>query len=102
MASSRSPFFHNACVYVSAKEELWITSDLLQTTNSAQLPVVLISRIRLDRAEDDGRVLAVEWSKLRPPPGIAMPAGAADYLQGLLYCSQGTLTETAGLHYSKT
>ncbi|KAK7928191.1 hypothetical protein PG985_005189 [Apiospora marii] len=100
LATSRSPFFHNACVYVPETEELWVTSDLLQTTSSSQLPVVLISKIRMQRSEDDGGVVAVEWSKLRPPPNMAMPAGACTYLQGLLYCSQGALKpDTGGLYY---
>ncbi|KAK7957096.1 smp-30 gluconolaconase lre-like region containing protein [Apiospora aurea] len=98
--TSRSPFFHNACVYLPEYDELWITSDLLQTTSSSQLPVVLISKIRINQAEDDGHVVAVEWSKLRPPPNLPMPAGACAYRQGLLYCSQGTLKpETGGLYY---
>ncbi|KAK8079570.1 smp-30 gluconolaconase lre-like region containing protein [Apiospora hydei] len=100
--TSRSPFFHNACVYLPEYEELWVTSDLLQTTSSSQLPIVLISKIRMQRAEDDGDVVAVEWSKLRPPPDLPMPAGACAYRQGLLYCSQGTLKpETGGLYYNK-
>ena len=82
---------------------LWVTSDLLQTTSSSQLPIVLISKIRMQRAEDDAGVAAVEWSKLRPPSNMAMPAGACAYLQGLLYCSQGALKpDTGGLYYSKT
>ncbi|KAK8011444.1 smp-30 gluconolaconase lre-like region containing protein [Apiospora arundinis] len=100
LATSRSPFFHNACTYLPENDELWTTSDLLQTTSSSQLPIVLISKIRMQRDEDDDDVVAVEWSKLRPPPNIAMPAGACAYLQGLLYCSQGTLRpDTGGLYY---
>ncbi|KAK8091124.1 Calcium-dependent phosphotriesterase [Apiospora phragmitis] len=101
-----NPFFHNACVHLPENaelgklEELWVTSDLLQTTSSSQLPVVLISKIRVQRADDDDRIVAVEWSKLRPPPNMVMPAGACAYAKGLLYCSQGTLKpETGGLYY---
>ncbi|KAK8051077.1 hypothetical protein PG993_002462 [Apiospora rasikravindrae] len=99
--TSRSPFFHNACIYLPENEELWVTSDLLQTTSSSQLPIVLISKVRMKRAQDDdGHVVIVEWSKLRPPPDLPMLAGACAYRQGLLYCSQGTLKpETGGLYY---
>ncbi|KAK8128549.1 hypothetical protein PG984_009657 [Apiospora sp. TS-2023a] len=99
-ATSRSPFFHNACVYVPENEELWVTSDLLQTTSSSQLPIILISKIHMRRAQGSEGVVAVEWSKLRPPTNMAMPAGACAYLQGLLYCSQGALKpETGGVYY---
>lgn len=57
----------------------------------------------MQRAQDDGGVVGVEWSKLRPPPNMPMPASACAYLQGLLYCSQGTLKpDTGGIYYSKT
>ncbi|KAK8118524.1 uncharacterized protein PG998_003150, partial [Apiospora kogelbergensis] len=100
LTTSRSPFFHNACVYSPEKDELWTTSDLLQTSSSSQLPIVLISKIRMQRTEDDDGVVAVEWSKLRPPPMVTMPAGACAFLEGILYCSQGTLKpDTGGLYY---
>lgn len=97
--TSRNPFFHQACVYDPEHEELFVTSNLLQSTTSSTLPIILISRVVLHRS-DAGHVESVEWMKLRPPPNMAMPAGAAAYRGGVLYCSQGNLTAgTGGLYY---
>ncbi|KAH8681122.1 hypothetical protein BX600DRAFT_12650 [Xylariales sp. PMI_506] len=132
-STSRNPFFHSACVYLSAQDELYLTSDLLQSTNRSQLPVILISRVSLLRApsavssptllaglgddhRDAGRpssvgshhhglplpapVVGTEWTKLRPPASMPMPAGACAYRGALVYCSQGTLSpDTGGLFH---
>lgn len=118
--TSRNPLFHQACIYNSEHDELYVTSDLLQTTSSSSLPVVLISRVNLRRrsrphggteawGEDeddpiggsDDDVVAVEWQKLRPPHSMAMPAGGARYPGGMVFCSQGSLAEgsTGGLYF---
>lgn len=118
--TSRNPLFHQACIYVSEHDELYVTSDLLQTTSSSSLPIVLISRVNLRRrnrshsgsgagAEDDDDpvggsdddVVAVEWQKLRPPQSMTMPAGGARYPGGMVFCSQGSLAEgtTGGLYF---
>lgn len=124
--TSRNPLFHQACVYVPEHDELYITSDLLQTTSSSSLPVVLISRVSLRRRSrphnggaggigtgdehDDGDdpvggsdddVVSVEWQKLRPPQSMTMPAGGARYPGGMVFCSQGGLSEgsSGGLHF---
>lgn len=127
--TSRNPLFHQACIYVPEHDELYVTSDLLQTTSSSSLPVVLISRVNLRRRggrsrnggggssseiggtwddEDDDPVggsdddvVAVEWQKLRPPQSMTMPAGGARYPGGMIFCSQGGLAEgsAGGLHF---
>lgn len=103
--TSRNPFFHQACVYLPKHEELYITSDLLQSTNSASLPIILISRVKLRREPSDGgadgAITSVEWAKLRPPRPMAMPAGGIPYSDGMVFCSQGNLTteSNGGLYY---
>lgn len=101
--TSRNPFFHQACVYLPQHEELYITSDLLQSTDSGSLPVILISRVKLRRHDEDGDhtlINSVEWAKLRPPQSMAMPAGGTPYAQGMVFCSQGNLAEgSGGLYY---
>ncbi|KAG6366463.1 hypothetical protein INS49_000640 [Diaporthe citri] len=123
--TSRNPLFHQACIYNSEHDELYVTSDLLQTTSTSSLPVVLISRVNLRRRsrphggghagttdEDDDDpvggsdddVVAVEWQKLRPPHSMTMPAGGArypGYPGGMVFCSQGSLAEgsTGGLYF---
>ncbi|CAK7211787.1 hypothetical protein SCUCBS95973_001240 [Sporothrix curviconia] len=125
--SSRNSFFHNGCTLVvepvtpasgnsdsgssitgpSHEEVIYTTSSLLQTASSSQLPVILISRVRL-RRNGLGHVVAAEWTKLRPPANLAMPAGATAYQMpvkngrssGVLYCAQGNPSPgTSGLFY---
>ncbi|KAK3324051.1 D-lactonohydrolase-like protein-like protein [Cercophora scortea] len=99
--SSGNCFFHEACVYLPAHDELYITSNLLQSASSAQHPVVIISRLQLARGPaPGGAVESVAWQKLRPPPNMPMPASGATYRYGILFCSQGTTAPgTGGLFY---
>ncbi|KAL1888834.1 hypothetical protein Sste5346_009312 [Sporothrix stenoceras] len=136
--TSRNAFFHTGCVLVrepaagsrrnssgsgtsrapSEEEVIYTTSNLLQTSSSSQLPVILISRVSL-RRNADGDVTSTEWTKLRPP--FAMPAGAIPYQtkagapvgplagtgargsSGVLYCAQGNPGPgTSGLFYMPT
>ncbi|KAL2018225.1 hypothetical protein VTK56DRAFT_1132 [Thermocarpiscus australiensis] len=97
--SSKNPFFHAGCIYVVQDDELYVTSNLLQSTSSSKLPVILISKVQLLR-DDSGTVTSVRWQKLRPPPSMPMPAGGTCYRDGMLFCSQGTLSRgTGGIYY---
>ncbi|KAI0834126.1 calcium-dependent phosphotriesterase [Hypoxylon sp. FL0890] len=99
--SSRNPFFHNGCVYVLEKNELYVMSDLLQSTSSSKLPTILISKIAFQYDfEHPYTINEIQWMKLRPPSCMSMPAGACQYKDGILYCSQGkTFPESGGLWY---
>ncbi|KAI1736776.1 hypothetical protein F4680DRAFT_460896 [Xylaria scruposa] len=108
--SSRNPFFHKGCAYVPDQDELYITSDLLQSTSSSRLPVILISKIAICRVPDPDlsgtlttsstSIASIKWMKLRPPANLPFPSGAIPYKQGILYCSQGTLEpDSGGLFY---
>ena len=102
-STTRNPFFHSACVYLAEPDELWVTSDLLQPSSSSQPPVVLISKVGIQRDTlgDDGRVTAVEWRKLRAPPEMPMPAGACAHGNSVVYCSQGSMVpDTGGVFFS--
>ncbi|KAI0859496.1 hypothetical protein F4860DRAFT_515708 [Xylaria cubensis] len=101
--SSRSPFFQKGCAYVPDKDELYITSGLLQSTSSSRLPVILISKIAICRIPDSDlsdtpstSIASIKWMKLRPPANLPFPSGAIPYKQGILYCSQGTLEPNSG------
>lgn len=97
--SSKNPFFHNGCAYLPDKDELYVMSDLLQSTSSSSLPAILISKISLRRGPNEV-ISEVEWAKLRPPSNMPMPAGACRYQNGILYCSQGTqIPDSGGLWY---
>jgi gluconolactonase len=101
--SSKNPFFHEACVYLPTHDELYITSNLLQATSSSNFPTILISRVKLhrtDRLSGENNVHTVEWAKMRPPPGIEMPNGGVNYIDGILFCAQGGATAgTGGIYY---
>ncbi|ROW05843.1 hypothetical protein VMCG_05310 [Cytospora schulzeri] len=102
--TSRQPLFHQACIYLPGHDELYVTSNLLVTTSSSTLPVVLISRVKLNRrsgaGENGNDVVSVEWQKLRPPQSMTMPAGGAAYAKGMVFCSQGNqVPGTGGLYY---
>lgn len=86
-----------------------MTSDLLPSTSSSKLPVILISRISFQRTSipnnpgDGSRmsvITAAKWQKLRPPAEIPMPSGVIPHQKGVLFCSQGTLEpQSGGLWY---
>ncbi|KAI1266080.1 calcium-dependent phosphotriesterase [Xylariaceae sp. FL1019] len=104
--SSQNPLFHSGFVYLHDQDQLYTTSDLLQSGSSSLLPVVLISRITFSREMETDigdvptNITTLEWMKLRPPANMPMPADAVSYKQGILYCSQGTLEpNTGGLYY---
>ncbi|KAK2623528.1 hypothetical protein QTJ16_007082 [Diplocarpon rosae] len=102
-ATSKNPFFHEACVFLPTHDELYITSNLLQSTSSSDFPTILISRIKLHRTDcldGENNVHTVEWAKMRPPRGIQMPNGGVNYQDGILFCAQGTATAgTGGIYY---
>jgi gluconolactonase len=102
--SSRSPFFHASCIYIPQHEQLYTTSAPLPATSESQLPVILISKMDLQRGPgassgDEGALVAFTWSKLRPPTNMPMPAGATPYRDGMLFCAQGGLDIAGGLFY---
>lgn len=102
--SSRNPFFHEACVYIPAHEELYVTSSLLQSSSTSNYPSILISRLALHRAAGpDGQhgIDAVDWAKMRPPAGIDMPSGGANYAENsIIFCAQGNVAPgTGGIYH---
>ncbi|TVY25444.1 Gluconolactonase [Lachnellula hyalina] len=99
---TNNPFFHEACVYLPALNELYITSNLLSANTSSAYPTILISRIKLTRSSETSSndIASLQWAKLRPPPGIDMPNGGVNYKDGILFCAQGSPSpKTGGLYY---
>ena len=110
LLTSDNPLFNSGCVYLAEQDELFVMSDLLQSTSSSRLPSILISRISFERGERsandaDGHqprdIIVARWAKLRPPAEIPMPSGAVAYQKGVLFCSQGAPHEpqSGGLWY---
>ncbi|KAI1432233.1 hypothetical protein GGR50DRAFT_675627 [Xylaria sp. CBS 124048] len=101
--SSLNPFFHKGPVYLPHMDELYVNSDLLQSTSSSELPIILISKFSFRRRdpslaspETATPIASLEWMKLRPPPNMPMPSGAIPYKEGILYCSQGNFEPRSG------
>lgn len=99
-----NPFFHEACVYIPAHEELYVTSNLLEAAQSSNFPTILISRIKLHRADrlnGDNNIHTVEWVKMRPPVGIDMPNGGVNYIDdSIIFCAQGSeKTGSGGIYH---
>lgn len=95
--TSHNPFFDgSSCAYSSRRDELIVTTNLLKPRDPAQMPVILICRIKLQR-DGEGSIQKVDWSKLRPPSMMAMPAGAVVHGddESILYCSQGNFEQGA-------
>ena len=111
LLTSDNPLFYKGCAYLPEKEELFVTSDLLPSTSSSKLPVVLISRISFQRTpppinhldwhySEPRTITAAKWEKLRPPAEVPMPSGIIPHHDGVLFCSQGTLEpQSGGLWY---
>ncbi|KAH8900202.1 D-lactonohydrolase-like protein-like protein [Thozetella sp. PMI_491] len=95
LETSKNPFFYGSCVYLDGPDELYTTSSLLESTSTSQLPVILISKVKLSR-DASAKIIAAEWLKLRPPPNMPMPAGGADFKRGVLFCAQGNATAGTG------
>ena len=50
-----------------------------------------------NHGDEPGVIAAVEWSKLRPPAEMAMPAhGIRSGARGVVYCAQGTPERASG------
>ncbi|KAI1114445.1 hypothetical protein F5Y14DRAFT_450988 [Nemania sp. NC0429] len=107
--SSRNSFFYGGCAYVRETDELYVTSDLLLSSSSSRLPVILVSKLGLRRGSDSASdssstpstssapVTSIEWTKLRPPSNMPMPSGAIPYYKkGVVYCAQGALDSNDG------
>jgi len=101
--TTKNPFFHEACVFIPDHNEIYITSNLLQPASSSNFPTILISRVKLhrtDRLNGDNSVHTVEWAKMRPPTGIDMPNGGVNYLEGIIFCAQGSeRSGSGGIYY---
>ncbi|KAJ2907308.1 calcium-dependent phosphotriesterase [Zalerion maritima] len=100
--TSKNPFFGGACVFAETTGELYITSGLLSSVGSSRLPIVIISQVKLNRKPGSPwePLESFQWSKLRPPTNMPMPAGASRLKDGIVYCSQGEpVRGSGGLYY---
>ncbi|KAF9874640.1 gluconolactonase precursor [Colletotrichum karsti] len=98
--ASAHALFHRGCVYVPSRRELWTTSAPLAATDPTRPATILMSKVIVTLSPEDG-TLTSEWSKLRPPPTMAMPANGCLAGDGILWCSQGTLQpETGGVFHA--
>ncbi|KAI1266528.1 calcium-dependent phosphotriesterase [Xylariaceae sp. FL1019] len=87
------PFAHEACVYFPSSEELFITSNRLQTDDKQR---VQISRISL--AETHDKYQSATQHEIRCDL-IEMGNGGVNYGDGILFCAQGSRTSPSGLFW---
>ncbi|KAI9891271.1 MAG: hypothetical protein M1814_002961 [Vezdaea aestivalis] len=84
------PFAQQACVFWPPTNSLFLTSSLYADSSGNQ-------RIQITRVDlcDDG-----SYEAHRIPngiPGIPYPNGAVNYLNGILFCAQGSTHQLSGL-----
>ncbi|EOD46003.1 Six-bladed beta-propeller TolB-like protein [Neofusicoccum parvum] len=90
LEDDRYPFAHEAGVFIPDANELFVTSNRFQ--DGSGLERVQISKVVLSGAS--GRVEREEI----PAGRIVMANGGVNYNGGILFCSQGSPTQPAGLH----
>ncbi|KAJ5928904.1 hypothetical protein N7466_007860 [Penicillium verhagenii] len=81
------PFAHEASVYIPLKDQVFVTSNRIETDNGKQR--IQISKIQLN--DNDACI------KEEIHPDIPMANGGVNYLEGVLFCSQGTLDRPSSL-----
>jgi gluconolactonase len=85
--------FHQACVYIPDRDELYITSNLLKQAHDAE-QTIIISHLTF-RRNDAGDIISRQFEKIRPK-NFAMPSGGVNYLNNVLFCVQGDSGSTPG------
>ncbi|KAK2590340.1 hypothetical protein QQS21_011983 [Conoideocrella luteorostrata] len=87
------PFAHEAGVFFSDANELWVTSNRIYDDKGEQH--IIISKIRLSANRDAPPVqeeVTIEQ--------FHMGNGGVNYGSGILFCSQGSATIPSGLYYT--
>ena len=93
--NSEYPFAHEAGIFMSESNSLYITSNIF-TDPKTKARQVQITRVQLS---DDGAVVA-SCEEIQPSTQqVAMANGGVNYKDGLLFCSQGSLDSPGGLVY---
>ncbi|KAH0562685.1 hypothetical protein GP486_002642 [Trichoglossum hirsutum] len=91
------PLFHEACVYIPDRDELYITSNLLKQIHDTEQTIV-ISHLTF-RRNDAGDIVSRQFEKIRPKD-FAMPNGGVNYLDNVLFCVQGDSdSNPGGIYY---
>jgi gluconolactonase len=88
---TKYPFAHEAGVFFSDSNELFITSN--QFFNSNNQRCIQISKISLG---DDGQKPTREEI---PSHNVPMANGGVNYGNGILFCAQGNGTQPSGLYF---
>lgn len=86
--NSNYPFAHEAGVFIASSNELFITSNRISDPSGK--PKVQISKICLN--ERPVRQVEIDCDS------IQMGNGGVNYQDGILFCSQGSLTAPSGLY----
>jgi gluconolactonase len=85
------PFAHEAGVFFSNSNELFITSNQFITAEKERC--IQISKISLGDGTDKPK-----WEEIQFH-GVPMANGGVNYKEGILFCAQGNMSEPSGLYY---
>ncbi|KAK0746500.1 hypothetical protein B0T18DRAFT_153380 [Schizothecium vesticola] len=99
---TNKPFFLSSCGYNPTHDELYLCSDLLPRASPLENPTTLISKVTFSRRDETTNVItALQWNKLRVPPGMALPTSGAHCAEGILYATQAMFgsPDPSGLYH---
>ena len=82
------PFAHEAGVYLPEQDAVFITSNLLKSTNASE-PEIRISKVQ--------RQSNASWTCEELETGVVMGNGAINYKSKILFCDQGSKNHLGGL-----
>lgn len=81
-----TPWAHEACVYIPASNELYVTSNRILEHDGGQR--IDISKVNLNTEPPTAEKIVAD---------ISMANGGVNYLDGILFCAQGTHEKSSGL-----
>ncbi|KAL3483776.1 protein AkeP [Aspergillus germanicus] len=90
LENNRYPFAHEAGVYIPGIDSFFITSNRFRTEDGEQ-------KIQISKITRKNNTYTQE--EIHPDPDIPMANGGVNYKDGILFCSQGTLTQPSALVY---
>jgi gluconolactonase len=92
------PLFHEACVYIPESEELIVTSNRMQGSDTGEDYSVRVTTV--GRQHEQG--YSVGLVEMTDSAVLCMANGGVNYKDGLLLCAQGGMNHPSGLAYVPT
>lgn len=83
------PWAHEACVYIPSSSDVFITSNRIIAQEDGKQKII-ISKVNIS-----GEPFTCEEINA----DVSMANGGVNYLEGVLFCAQGTVDQSSGLVY---